>query len=180
MNNLKLSPKEEKMKELKSCYPVSEKAKAHTHIDAAKYDAMYKQSIEQPDEFWGEQAKEFIDWYQPWDSVSKVDLKNSEINWFSGGKLNVSYNCIDRHLATKANDTAIIFEGDDPNDDLKVTYQELHDHVCRFANLLKERGVKKGDRVCIYMPMIPEVGYAMLACAPVSYTHLTLPTTPYV
>ena len=108
------------MKELKSCYPVSEQAKAHTHIDAATYDAMYKQSIEQPDVFWGEQAKEFIDWYQPWDSVSKVDLTNSEINWFSGAKLNVSYNCIDRHLATKANDTAIIFEGDDPSDDSKA------------------------------------------------------------
>ncbi len=121
--------------------------------------------------FGGEQAKEFIDWYQPWDSVSQVDLKNSEINWFLGAKLNVSYNCIDRHLATKANDIAIIFEGDDPSDDLKVTYQELHDHVCRFANLLKERGVKKGDRVCIYMPMIPEVGYAMLACARIGAIH---------
>ena len=159
------------MNELKPCYPVSEKAKAHTHIDSATYDAMYKQSIEQPDVFWGEQAKEFIDWYQPWDSVSKVDMKNSEISWFSGAKLNVSYNCIDRHLATKANETAIIFEGDDPSEDSKVTYQELHDHVCRFANLLKERGVKKGDRVCIYMPMIPEVGYAMLACARIGAIH---------
>ncbi|NQY88788.1 MAG: acetate--CoA ligase [Colwellia sp.] len=159
------------MNELKLRYPVSEKAKAHTHIDSATYDAMYKKSIEQPDVFWGEQAKEFIDWYKPWDSVSKVDLKNSEINWFSGAKLNVSYNCIDRHLATKANNTAIIFEGDDPNDDLKVTYQELHDNVCRLANLLKERGVKKGDRVCLYMPMIPEISYAMLACARIGAIH---------
>jgi acetyl-CoA synthetase len=150
---------------------VSEKAKAHTFIDSAKYDAMYKQSIEQPDVFWGEQAKEFIDWYQPWDTVSKVDMKNSEISWFTGAKLNVSYNCIDRHLATKANNTAIIFEGDDPSDDLKVTYQELHDHVCRLANLLKERGVKKGDRVCLYMPMIPETTYAMLACARIGAIH---------
>ncbi|MFT7008397.1 MAG: acetyl-CoA synthetase [Colwellia sp.] len=159
------------MNELKLRYPVSEKAKAHTFIDSAKYDAMYKQSIEQPDVFWGEQAKEFIDWYQPWDTVSKVDMKNSEISWFAGAKLNVSYNCIDRHLATKANNTAIIFEGDDPNDDLKVTYQELHDHVCRLANLLKERGVKKGDRVCLYMPMIPEITYAMLACARIGAIH---------
>jgi acetyl-CoA synthetase len=159
------------MNELKLCYPVSEKAKAHTFIDSAKYDAMYKQSIEQPDVFWGEQAKEFIDWYQPWDTVSKVDMKNSEISWFTGAKLNVSYNCIDRHLATKANNTAIIFEGDDPSDDLKVTYQELHDHVCRLANLLKERGVKKGDRVCLYMPMIPETTYAMLACARIGAIH---------
>ena len=159
------------MNELKLRYPVSEKAKAHTFIDSAAYDAMYKQSIEQPDVFWGEQAKEFIDWYQPWDTVSKVDMKNSEISWFTGAKLNVSYNCIDRHLATKANNTAIIFEGDDPNDDLKVTYQELHDHVCRLANLLKERGVKKGDRVCLYMPMIPEITYAMLACARIGAIH---------
>ena len=141
------------MKELKSCYPVLEQAKAHTHIDSATYDAMYKQSIEQPDVFWAEQADKFLDWYKPWDSVSNVDLKTADIKWFSGGKLNVSYNCIDRHLATKANDTAIIWEGDDPSDDKKITYQELHDHVCRFANLLKARGVKKGDRVCIYMPM---------------------------
>jgi acetyl-CoA synthetase len=159
------------MKELKSCYPVLEQAKAHTHIDSATYNAMYKQSIEQPDVFWGEQAEKFLDWYKPWDSVSDVDLKTADIKWFSGGKLNVSYNCIDRHLTTKANDTAIIWEGDDPSDDKKITYQELHDHVCRLANLLKARGVKKGDRVCIYMPMIPEVGYAMLACARIGAVH---------
>jgi len=159
------------MNELKLRYPVSEKAKAHTFIDSAKYDAMYKQSIEQPDAFWGEQAKEFIDWYQPWDAVSKVDMKNSEVNWFTGAKLNVSYNCIDRHLATKADTTAIIFEGDNPNDNLSISYQELHDHVCRLANLLKERGVKKGDRVCLYMPMIPETTYAMLACARIGAIH---------
>jgi len=159
------------MSELKLRYPVSEKAKAHTFIDSAAYDAMYKQSIEQPDVFWGEKAKEFIDWYQPWDTVSKVDMTKSEISWFTGAKLNVSYNCIDRHLETKADQTAIIFEGDDPNDSLSVTYQELHDHVCRLANLLKERGVKKGDRVCLYMPMIPEITYAMLACARIGAIH---------
>ena len=159
------------MKELQKIYPVPAKAKAHTHIDSATYDAMYKQSIEQPDKFWGEQAEKFIDWSKPWDRVSKVNFNESQVEWFSGAKLNVSYNCIDRHLVNKANDTAIIFEGDDPSDDLKVTYQELHDHVCRFANLLKERGVKKGDRVCIYMPMIPEVGYAMLACARIGAIH---------
>jgi len=159
------------MKEIQNRYPVSEKAKAHTHIDSATYDAMYKQSIEQPEVFWAEQAEKFIDWYKPWDSVVDVDLKSADIKWFSGGKLNVSYNCIDRHLATKANDTAIIFEGDNPEEDDKVTYQQLHDRVCRFANLLKERGVKKGDRVCIYMPMIPEVGYAMLACARIGAVH---------
>ncbi len=123
------------MQELKSCYPVLPQAKAHTHIDSATYDLMYKQSIEQPEQFWAEQAEKFLDWYQPWTSVQDVDLKTADIKWFSGGKLNVSYNCIDRHLATKANDTAIIFEGDEPTDDLAITYQELHDHVCRFANL---------------------------------------------
>ena len=159
------------MQKLKEHYPVSEQAKANTHIDSDTYNAMYKQSIEQPEVFWAEQANNFLDWYQPWDSVKDVDLQTADIKWFSNGKLNVSYNCIDRHLSTKANDTAIIWEGDDPSDDLKVSYQELHDHVCRFANLLKARGVKKGDRVCIYMPMIPEVGYAMLACARIGAVH---------
>ncbi len=159
------------MQELQSRYPVLAQAKAHTHIDSATYDVMYKQSIEQPDVFWAQQAEKFLDWYQPWDSVADVDLKTADIKWFSGGKLNVSYNCIDRHLATKANDVAIIWEGDDPKDDQKITYQELHDHVCRFANLLKARGVEKGHRVCIYMPMIPEVGYAMLACARIGAVH---------
>jgi acetyl-CoA synthetase len=159
------------MKELQSRYSILARAKAHTHIDSSTYDAMYKQSIDQPDIFWAEQANKFLDWVKPWNSVSDVDLKTADIKWFSGGKLNVSYNCIDRHLATKANDIAIIWEGDDPSDDLKITYQDLHDHVCRFANLLKARGVNKGDRVCIYMPMIPEVGYAMLACARIGAVH---------
>jgi len=159
------------MQELKSRYPILEQAKAHTYIDAVTYDAMYKQSIEEPNVFWAEQADKFLDWYKPWDKVSEVDLKSADIKWFAGGKLNVSYNCIDRHLATKANDTAIIWEGDNPSEDQHITYQELHDHVCRFANLLKDRGVKKGDRVCIYMPMIPEVGYAMLACARIGAVH---------
>ncbi|WDE12935.1 acetate--CoA ligase [Thalassomonas haliotis] len=159
------------MKELQSRYPVSPRAQASSHIDAAAYETMYRQSIEQPDAFWAQQAEKFIDWYQPWQQVSSVNFKESQVSWFAGGKLNVSYNCIDRHLAKKANDIAVIFEGDEPGDDDKVTYQQLHDHVCRFANLLKQRGVKKGDRVCIYMPMIPEVGYAMLACARIGAVH---------
>ncbi len=101
----------------------------------------------------------------------RLTITKADIQWFAGGKLNVSYNCIDRHLASKADQTAIIFEGDEPGDDAKVSYQELHDNVCRFANLLKARGVKKGDRVCIYMPMIVEVGYAMLACARIGAVH---------
>ena len=110
------------MQKLKSHYPVLAQAKAHTYIDAEKYDVMYKQSIEQPDVFWAEQAEESLDWYKPWDSVSDVDLKTADIKWFSGGKLNVSYNCIDRHLVSKADETAIIWEGDDPSEDKKITY----------------------------------------------------------
>ncbi|REL27934.1 acetate--CoA ligase [Thalassotalea euphylliae] len=159
------------MKELLSRYPVSAQAKHITHLDSAAYDAMYQQSIDQPDVFWAEQADKFIDWYSPWEQVSSVDFDKAEISWFKGATLNVSYNCIDRHLASKANQTAIIFEGDEPTDDFNVSYQELHDNVCRLANLLKDRGVKKGDRVCIYMPMIPEVGYAMLACARIGAVH---------
>ncbi|WP_448245948.1 acetate--CoA ligase [Thalassotalea agariperforans] len=159
------------MKELLPRYPVLATAKQNTHATSEQYEAMYRQSIEAPETFWAEQAEKFIDWYQPWDSVTSVDYHKADIQWFAGGKLNVSYNCIDRHLATKADQTAIIFEGDEPGDDAKVSYQELHDNVCRFANLLKARGVKKGDRVCIYMPMIVEVGYAMLACARIGAVH---------
>ncbi len=159
------------MQALKNRYPILAQAKARTHIDSKTYETMYKQSIEKPNEFWAEQAETFLDWYQPWDCVSTVDLAKGHVEWFSGGKLNVSYNCIDRHLATKAQDTAMIWEGDDPNEALTISYQQLHDNVCRFANLLKARGVKKGDRVCIYMPMILEVGYAMLACARIGAVH---------
>ncbi|REL32058.1 acetate--CoA ligase [Thalassotalea euphylliae] len=159
------------MKELLSRYPVSPQATQNTHINADKYQQMYQQSIEQPDVFWAEQAEQFIDWYKPWKQVSEVNYQTADISWFKGGQLNVSYNCIDRHLASKANQTAIIFEGDEPTDDFRVSYQELHDNVCRLANLLKTRGVSKGDRVCIYMPMIPEVGYAMLACARIGAVH---------
>ncbi|KGJ99136.1 acetate--CoA ligase [Thalassotalea sp. ND16A] len=159
------------MNELQKFYPVTEKAKAHSHLDKPQYQALYQQSIENPDQFWGEQANEFIDWYKPFDNVSKVDFANADIEWFQGGQLNVSYNCIDRHLATRGEQTAIIFEGDEVTDDKHITYNELHQQVCKFANVLKARGVKKGDRVCIYMPMIPEVGYAMLACARIGAVH---------
>ena len=159
------------MKELLPRYPVSPQAKQVTHIDADSYQAMYQQSIDSPDAFWAEQASKFIDWISPWQQVSSVDYHSGDISWFNGAKLNVSYNCIDRHLTTKADDIAIIFEGDEPNSDAKISYQMLHDNVCKMANLLKDRGVKKGDRVCIYMPMIPEVGYAMLACARIGAVH---------
>ncbi len=140
-------------------------------IDSDKYQSEYQSSMDDPDQYWAEQAEKFIDWYKPWDSVSNVDYNKAKISWFEGAELNVSYNCIDRHLAEKADQTAIIFEGDEPGNSRHISYQELHDEVCRFANVLKQRGVKKGDRVCIYMPMIPEVGFAMLACARIGAVH---------
>ncbi|QDP00532.1 acetate--CoA ligase [Thalassotalea sp. PS06] len=157
--------------ELKPFYPVSDAAKAHSHLSEQEYKQMYQQSIEQPDAFWSEQANTFIDWYKPWDEVSKVDYHQAQIQWFAGAKLNVSYNCIDRHLPERAEQTALIFEGDEPGNSRHVSYQELSDQVNKFANVLKSRGVQKGDRVCIYMPMIVEVGYAMLACARIGAVH---------
>ena len=152
-------------------YPVPESFKSKAAINLARYKEMYDQSINAPDTFWAEQAKAFLTWQQPWTQVTKSDLKKGEVAWFVDGKLNVSVNCIDRHLPARANQTAIIWEGDDPADDQSITYQELHDHVCRLANALRERGVKKGDRVCIYMPMIPEAAYAMLACTRIGAIH---------
>jgi acetyl-CoA synthetase len=141
------------------------------HINAEQYQAMYKRSIEDPDGFWGEMAGEFLSWEQPWNKVVDYDFVKGEAAWFAGGKLNVSYNCIDRHLPERADQTALIWEGDDPADSKHITYGELKDHVCKLANGLKARGVKKGDRVCIYMPMIPEAAYAMLACTRIGAVH---------
>ena len=152
-------------------YPVPESFKSKAAINLARYKEMYDQSINAPDTFWAEQAKTFLTWQQPWSQVTKSDLKKGEVAWFVDGKLNVSVNCIDRHLPARAKQTAIIWEGDDPSEDQFITYQELHDQVCRLANALRERGVKKGDRVCIYMPMIPEAAYAMLACTRIGAIH---------
>ncbi|PUA29063.1 MAG: acetate--CoA ligase [Cellvibrio sp. 79] len=152
-------------------YPVPESFKKNAAIDLARYKSMYEQSVNSPDTFWAEQAKAFLTWKKPWTQVTKSDLKKGEVSWFVDGKLNVSVNCIDRHLPARANQTAIIWEGDDPSEDQFITYQELHDQVCRLANALRERGVKKGDRVCIYMPMIPEAAYAMLACTRIGAIH---------
>jgi acetyl-CoA synthetase len=152
-------------------YPVPETFKSTAAINLARYKEMYDQSINAPDTFWAEQAKTFLTWQQPWSQVTKSDLRKGEVSWFIDGKLNVSVNCIDRHLPARANQTAIIWEGDDPSEDQFITYQELHDQVCRLANALRERGVKKGDRVCIYMPMIPEAAYAMLACTRIGAIH---------
>ena len=140
-------------------------------IDPTQYDTMYRQSIEQPDAFWSEQATTFLDWTKPWNQVSEVDMQQGRIAWFNGGELNVSVNCIDRHLPARADQTAIIWEGDELNEDAHITYQQLYERVCQLANGLRERGVQKGDRVCIYMPMIPEAAYAMLACARIGAIH---------
>ena len=146
-------------------------AKKRAHLNDAQYQEMYQRSIDDPDSFWAEQAKEFLDWSKPWDTVRDYDYKKGHIRWFEGAKLNVSYNCLDRHLETRGDQTAIIWEGDDPNDDKKISYRELHEDVCKLANVLKSRGVKKGDRVSIYMPMIPEASVAMLACTRIGAVH---------
>ncbi|NRA43267.1 MAG: AMP-binding protein, partial [Pseudomonadales bacterium] len=141
------------------------------HINTAQYQAMYQASLEQPDTFWRQQAEQFLHWQTPYQSLSQSDFSRGEAAWFIGGKLNVSENCIDKHLPALAEQTAIIWEGDEPTDSQQVSYQQLHDEVCRLANGLKQRGVKKGDRVCIYMPMIVEAAYAMLACTRIGAVH---------
>ena len=152
-------------------YPVAKEFENHTHIRNDQYLAMYDASINRPDEFWSQKADEFITWFKPWEKLTDSDFHQGEARWFLGAELNASYNCIDRHLELKADHTAIIWEGDDPGEDLCVTYRELHEHVCRLSNVLLDRGVTKGDRVCIYMPMIPEAAYAMLACARIGAVH---------
>ncbi|MCF6281889.1 MAG: acetate--CoA ligase [Candidatus Polarisedimenticolaceae bacterium] len=152
-------------------HPVVAEIAANAHIDAAKYEAMYRQSIDNPDAFWAEQADQFITWYKKWDKVSEWDFNTATIKWFEGGKLNVSYNCLDRHLEKRGDQTAIIWEGDNPNEDRNISYRELYEEVCKLANVLKSRGVTKGDRVCIYMPMIPEATVAMLACTRIGAIH---------
>ena len=143
----------------------------NAHIDEKQYLSMYQRSVEDPSAFWAEQAEAFLSWDKRWDTVLDWDFHKGHIRWFEGGKLNACYNCVDRHLETRGDQTAFIWEGDDPAKDAKITYRELHEHVCRLANVLKSRGVKKGDRVCIYMPMIPEAAYAMLACARIGAVH---------
>lgn len=152
-------------------YPVPESFSSSAHIDFEKYQAMYQHSISDPQGFWSSQAEQFVSWFKKWDSVLDWDYHKGLIKWFDGATLNVTYNCIDRHLETRANQTAIIWEGDNPSEDRHITYAQLHAEVCRFANALKTRGVGKGDRVCIYMPMIPEAAIAMLACARIGAVH---------
>ena len=154
-----------------SSRPVPSHWQENAWINKEKYQQMYQQSIDQPDRFWAEQASEFLTWETPWQTLCHYDFAAGEAAWFGGGKLNVAVNCIDRHLASRADQIALIWEGDEPSDDKKITYAELHDNVCRLGNVLRDRGVGKGDRVCIYMPMIPEAAYAMLACARIGAVH---------
>lgn len=144
---------------------------ANAHITPESYATMYRQSLEDPDTFWAQRAGEFLAWDQPWTRLSDNDISQGKANWFVDGKLNVSVNCIDRHLPERAEQTALIWEGDDPSQSSHISYSELKNKVCRLANVLRDRGVQKGDRVCIYMPMIPEATYAMLACARIGAVH---------
>ncbi len=155
-----------------SVIPVPEAWAKRAYVDDAKYQEMYKRSVDDPDGFWGEHGKR-VDWIKPFTRVKNTsyDPHNVSIKWFEDGTLNVSANCTDRHLEAHGDRIAIIWEGDDPKDDAKITYRELHENVCRFANVLKKLGAKKGDRITIYMPMIPEAAYAMLACARIGAVH---------
>ena len=152
-------------------YSVSEAKKKNSIISEEDFNTEYQESINNPESFWQKKAEETLDWFSNWDEVTASYLEAGEVAWFKTGKLNACFNCVDRHLENHANKTAIIWEGDDPNDNKEISFQELHKNVCQFANLLKSRNIKKGDRVCIYMPMIPEAAYAMLACARIGAIH---------
>ena len=144
-------------------YPVFENIARKSHIQKKNYEQMYLRSIEEPDDFWAEQAEQFISWFAKWDRVQNCDFETAKIAWFEGAELNVCYNCVDRHLEKRGNQLALIWEGDEPNQSHKWSYQRLYEEVCKFSNVLKNNGVKKGDRVCIYMPMVLEAVVAMLA-----------------
>ena len=159
-------------RQMSKIYKVDPAIADRAWLDRAAYDEMYQRSIQENEAFWSEQAQR-IDWIKPFTQVKDVSYAKEDVHirWFYDGTLNVCFNCIDRHLESKADDVAIIWEGDDPSVDLKITYAELHERVCRFANVLKRIGAKKGDRITIYMPMIPEAAIAMLACARIGAIH---------
>ncbi len=142
------------------------------HVDDSKYQEMYAASVADPNAFWAEHGKR-IDWMTPFSTVKNTSFEPGKVSikWFEDGKTNVAHNCIDRHLETRGDQTAIIWEGDNPDESKHITYRELHAQVCRMANVLRNRGVGKGDRVTLYMPMIPEAAYAMLACARLGAIH---------
>ncbi|MCB1864899.1 MAG: acetate--CoA ligase [Chromatiales bacterium] len=154
-------------------YPVPPAFAAQANVSAEQYETMYRQSVEDPAGFWGEQANQYLSFFSQPKEVLDWSFNENDLHiaWFKGAKLNVSYNCLDRHLESRGDQVAIIWEGDNPNEDRKITYRELHAEVCRFANVLKARGVKKGDRVSLYLPMIPEAAVAMLACTRIGAVH---------
>ncbi|HED13362.1 MAG TPA: acetate--CoA ligase [Gammaproteobacteria bacterium] len=152
-------------------YPVPSEVKARAFIDEDGYKMMYKRSVDDPEGFWGDMAEQYLSWSKKWDNVLDWDFNKGHIRWFEGASLNAAYNCLDRHLHSRGDQVAIIWEGDDPGIDKRITYRELHTLVCKFANCLKNKGVNKGDRVAIYMPMIPEAAVAMLACARIGAVH---------
>jgi acetyl-CoA synthetase len=160
------------MKMSEKIYDVPAEWKSRAYVDDAKYQAMYTRSLHDPNGFWAEEAKR-LHWYRAPTKIKNTSFApdNVSIKWFEDGVTNVAYNCVDRHLAKRADQVAIIWEGDDPKEDKKITYRELHDEVCRMANILRNRNVEKGDRVTIYLPMIPEAAYAMLACARIGAIH---------
>ena len=152
-------------------YPVSENFARKAHIDEATYEQMYRASMDEPMAFWREQSNAFLQWESPWTKLQSADFASGRFAWFEGGRINACVNCVDRHLSTRGEQVALIWEGDDPTVSSTITYNELSQHVNRLANALRERGVGKGDRVCLYMPMIPEAVYAMLACARIGAIH---------
>lgn len=151
-------------------YPIPKQERTPL-INPQKFQQLYQQSIDNPDEFWAEQAQQLIDWHTPWHTVSDCDFTEGKIAWFLGAKLNVCYNCLDRHLPEKANDIAFIWEGDNPQKSKTITYQALYEEVCQFTNGLESLGIRQGDRVCLYMPMVIESIVAMLACARIGAIH---------
>ena len=152
-------------------YSVSALEKKNSIISEEDFNSEYLESIKKPKEFWEKKAEETLDWFSNWEQVNASNLETGKAEWFKGGKLNACFNCVDRHLKNHSSKTAIIWEGDDPKDSKEISFLELHKNICKFANLLKSRNIKKGDRVCIYMPMIPEAAYAMLACARIGAIH---------
>jgi acetyl-CoA synthetase len=154
-------------------YPPPAEFAAQAHVNREQYEAMYRRSVEDPEGFWAEQAETYLDFFEKWDTVLDWSYMKDDLHvtWFRGAKLNVSYNCLDRHLERRGEQTAILWEGDNPDESRAISYRELHADVNRFANALKARGVKKGDRVSIYMPMIPEATVAMLACTRIGAVH---------
>ncbi len=151
--------------------PVNPNFADTAYINADQYRQLYAESIQQPENFWANQARETLLWAKPFKQIFQGNFSEGNVEWFADGELNVSVNCIDRHLPENANQTAIIWQGDEPDQQALITYQQLHDHVCQLANALLSLGIKTGDRVCIYLPMIPEAAYAMLACARIGAIH---------